>query len=367
MMLVCAQLSVLISSCYLFGTRIGGWYDENNKISITRAEYRHAYDLAKIGKIKIVTFVRDEVWNHRQSVKELRKVLKADSDLSAEQRDRLANYPTQFATEANTLISFIDEVSRNRETANAARGQGALPVANWVHVFKTFKEIREAIDLLVLSGQSVDIAARKMALQSQLLEMLREVVPRVADKLLIPDPTIRRISKELNLRADDLTNLKVLKEKTWNQFVTLAIIAAKPRPELGHLRHVLTSDLLLRYDPETSRFHSTPEYDLLSDIIAEAANLGFGKDEGMSKLFKHSKRINSQEERRVPVDVLAQHLHRMFRLADLASAAKALVRALEGLPYETPKKMPRSPFLEQEEGIAKEEVSLSQVREWVGL
>src|SRR3546814_9423606 len=33
------------------GRRVGGWYDELNRISITRAEYRHAYELAKAGKI----------------------------------------------------------------------------------------------------------------------------------------------------------------------------------------------------------------------------------------------------------------------------------------------------------------------------
>lgn len=351
----------------LIGTRIGGWYDEQTKVSITRAEYRHAYELARIGKIKMLTFVRDEVWNHRQSIKELTRALTADADLSTEQRIRLANYPTRFATEADTIISFIDEVTRGRETAAAARGQGTAPVANWVHMFKAFKDIREAIDLLVLNGQSVNIAARKKALQSQLLAMLRQVIPSISGEPLFPDVTIHRIASELRLRGEDITQSVTVDGKTWGQFVMLALIASKPRPEVGHLRQILTSDLLLRYDSATSSFHETPEYDLLSDIISQAANLGLSGSDNMSDLLKHGQKINSREDREVPVHVLGHHLHKMFRLADLVSSAKALVRALGHLPFLTPVPMPRSPFFDQEDGIARKEISLMQIRVWAGL
>jgi hypothetical protein len=61
------------------------------------------------------------------------------------------------------------------------------------------------------------------------------------------------------------------------------------------------------------------------------------------------------------------HLHRMFRLADLISSAGALIRALQGGPYEPPHRMPRTPLLDQEEGVAQDEISLAAIREWVGV
>src|SRR3546814_20093545 len=63
------------------GRRVGGWYDELNRISITRAEYRHAYDLATAGRIRILCFVRSALGNHRQSSRDLKKPLKADPAL----------------------------------------------------------------------------------------------------------------------------------------------------------------------------------------------------------------------------------------------------------------------------------------------
>ncbi len=349
------------------GSRIGGWFDEKSSISITRQEYRHAYTLAKAGKIKLLTFVRDDVWNHRQSTKELKKALRADVALSDEQRDKLANHATTFATDAKTIISFVDEVSRNQETAAAARGDGSLPIANWIYTFKSFADIRQAVDLLVLNGQTVDIAARKKALQVQLLAMLREVVPSISGKALFPDTTIARIAKTLNLKAEDITRPVRIDGKTWSHFAMLAMIASKPRPEIDHIRHVLTSDLLLRYDPARTRFEETPEYDLLADIAAQASNLGRSDGANTVELLKHGLKINRAEEREVPGHILGAHLHRMFRLADLVGSARALVLALEGLPYSPPARMPRTPFLDQEQGVAEEELSLDQIRTWVGL
>ena len=349
------------------GSRIGGWFDETTKVSITRQEYRHAYTLAKAGKLKLLTFVRDDVWTHRQSTKELKKVLKDEATLSDEQRARVANHPTIFATDAENIIAFIDEVSRNRETAAAARGAGPLPVANWVHTFKGFSDIRQAIDLLILNGQSIDIAARKKALQVQILAMLRQLVPSISGKPLFPDRTIARIATELNLKAEDIVRPVRVKGKLWSQFVMLAMIASKPRPEIDHLRLILTSDLLLKYDPKLTKFEETPEYDLLADIAVQASNLGRSDGASTSDLLKHGQKVNQAGDREVPGHILGAHLHRMFRLADLVGSARALALALDGRPYETAPRMPRTPFLDQEQGVADEEISLNQIREWIGL
>ena len=59
----------------LIGTRVGGWFDPGQRVSITQQEYRHAYQLQKAGKLKIITFVRAEVWQAREDRKELASYL----------------------------------------------------------------------------------------------------------------------------------------------------------------------------------------------------------------------------------------------------------------------------------------------------
>src|SRR5688572_20499247 len=46
----------------LIGGRVGSWYDEESRISITRHEYHEAYKLHLEGRMKLLLFVRNEIW-----------------------------------------------------------------------------------------------------------------------------------------------------------------------------------------------------------------------------------------------------------------------------------------------------------------
>ena len=62
----------------LVGSRIGGYYNLADKISITQKEYETAYEKLKHKKLKILTFVRKEIWIIKEDRKMLEKVLKSD-------------------------------------------------------------------------------------------------------------------------------------------------------------------------------------------------------------------------------------------------------------------------------------------------
>lgn len=160
----------------LIGTRVGGWHDEPGRVSITQQEYRTAYQLAQVGKIRLLTFVRSDVWNHRQSTKELQKHLSGLSEVDDSLRQRISRYPTAFASDSDFIVSFIDEVSRNKETSDATKGKGVMPIGNWIHPFTGFSDIRDVLDPLILNGLSVKNAAGRKALQNRLLALLRDVL-----------------------------------------------------------------------------------------------------------------------------------------------------------------------------------------------
>src|SRR5262249_13653892 len=121
----------------LIGARVGGWFDEPNQVSITQQEYREAYRLHREGKLKILSFVRADVWRMKDDRKLLTKhIQELDLDPGAKAQVMLA--PTKAATNAEFIVRFIEEVGRSRETAVAAKGQGPLPTGNWLHVFEQF-------------------------------------------------------------------------------------------------------------------------------------------------------------------------------------------------------------------------------------
>ena len=143
----------LIDECdyfiLLIGSRVGGWYDKENKISITRQEYRHAYQLHQQGGLQILSFVRNEVWQLKETRNELTRYLENidsfDKDLIAD----IVNAPTKFANDAQFVSDFIQEVGKNAETKTAMQDKALLPTGNWIRLFDSFKDIIDSLKELI--------------------------------------------------------------------------------------------------------------------------------------------------------------------------------------------------------------------------
>ncbi|MDY3554241.1 DUF4062 domain-containing protein [Gemmata sp. JC717] len=133
----------------LVGGRVGGWYDQEKKISITRMEYQHANKRAGKGKLKLVAFVRKEVWDIREDRVALKRYLGEDAaldkELSDDQKGKLLGHPSKFVTDADVTFEFLAEIGKIEEMKKAVRGQGAYPTGNWIYQFTGFKDIIDAL------------------------------------------------------------------------------------------------------------------------------------------------------------------------------------------------------------------------------
>src|ERR1022692_2755439 len=86
----------------LVGARVGGLYDIAKKISITRMEYRHAYECLQKGRLKIFAFVRNDIWVVREDRKALERILQDDRALTTEQsRDAILNHSSRIMNDAS--------------------------------------------------------------------------------------------------------------------------------------------------------------------------------------------------------------------------------------------------------------------------
>ena len=122
----------------LIGSRVGGWYDEPSRTSITQQEYRTAYELhQRKRKIKILSFVRKDVWQFRSDHKALLRHLQ-EMTLDSAVAKKVLKFPSQHAEDAEFIINFIEEVGRNRETESATRHSNSFPTGNWLHTFRDF-------------------------------------------------------------------------------------------------------------------------------------------------------------------------------------------------------------------------------------
>ena len=159
------------------GARVSGWFNPERRISITQEEYRHAYELQKKGKLKIITFVRAEVWQAREERKELAAYL-ASLGYNDCERMKIRDYPSKFAEDAEFISTFISEVGRNRETASALKNAGPLPTGNWIHEFSGFGEVISTLQAQTFSGIPVEEAELRGLLQFEVIEILRRCIPK---------------------------------------------------------------------------------------------------------------------------------------------------------------------------------------------
>lgn len=318
----------------LIGKRSGGWYDEKKRISITRAEFEHAIKLAEAGQIRILTFVRRDVFDYHIANKELGKTLTADPAIDDVKRNEILYRDTKLMDNPRAISEFIDAVTRNHETAAAVRGIGKAPVANWIQPFSTFAEIRQSIDPLVTGGMEVWRAAGRKALETQLLVLLSGILPKnAALSASFPHDEIRALVDRIDLSENAMAKDIRIERKAFAQLTSFATMAASARADPAPLQHALTSDLLMSFDAADSRFEETPEYDLLVRIIADCHALSSAVDHAAELLIADKGQAPGKGVA-IPGRLVAEQLVRLTRWAELIAGSRSLARSLRGGPLQ---------------------------------
>jgi len=133
----------------LIGARIGGFYDEKNKITITRKEYEKAIEQLEKGKLKVIILVREDIWTIKDDRGHLDKFLKNELlkkyEISEGDIIKLKNHESNYLNNAEITFDFLKQVGRIEEMKAAANGKGNFPKGNWINKFNDFNDI---IDVL---------------------------------------------------------------------------------------------------------------------------------------------------------------------------------------------------------------------------
>lgn len=157
----------------LIGARRGGMYPGED-ISITRKEYRVAYDLAKAGKIKkLIVFIRQNIWDVKEDRKALHQLLKG---ITALQNDKpidttaIENHSSSIIRDAEHIFDFINEVTRKEDARN-----GNMPNMNWIHTFSSFADIISTLKVELKANFNISIQVAEQNLKMALVYTLQKI------------------------------------------------------------------------------------------------------------------------------------------------------------------------------------------------
>ncbi len=250
----------------LIGARVGQMYNDSRGVSITRMEYRHAYNLMKAGRIKLAIFVRRDLWTIRQDRRALLEFLEANERLQKEiEGDSsrvIANHPSPLVSDAVRVFDFLREVTREEESSRAAAGEGLFPPGNWVHSFSAFQEIVEALRQEFKIADNLARVALTQNLKRELISNLALLTLKSEGKIY---PTADfYLEKERYFLNDDLGATSAMPNESVKNIARYSLLA--PRGEglsTDFIDQAVKSGEFLEFDRDRGVYEST----LLNDNL----------------------------------------------------------------------------------------------------
>lgn len=277
----------------LIGSRVGGWYDEKNRISITQREYREAHQLHVSGKLKVLTFVRSEIWLLRETRHELVKFLES-TPVDGTTRRAIVGHPSKFADDAEFLGAFINEVARNKETKLAVQGKGKAPSGNWIHIFSNFRDVIDVLHGQAFSSIPIEDMTARRLLRRELRDFVGQCLVKYKKDGQVYSPrfSIDRFHEEnpitLEGKKDKYTSVST---KRWDVIASLAIhiLARQFHPVV--LPQILARATFLEFDLAFSSYKETLVYEALLRLQEEIRRFTYSNTtENLSIVFEHTPR-----------------------------------------------------------------------------
>jgi hypothetical protein len=327
---------------------VGGWYDEPNRISITQREYREAYEQHLLGKLKILSFVRSEVWQMKEDRRELAKFLERIG-LSETTRKSIENHPSKFATDAEFLINFLNEVGRNRETKLAVQGQTPSPTGNWLHTVSVFRDVVDVLQGQVFFSIPVEDMAARRLLRRELREFVGQCLVKFESKGNVYSPrfVIERFHEECPIYLEEKRDVFIsVSTKRWDAISMLAmhLLARQLHPVV--LPQVLSRPTFLEFELSSNSYKETPVYDALLRLQDEIRRFNFSNtSENLSVLFEHSSRAQPHRGTSIKIETvrLVGLFHLLDRWSNVLDLSTSILKHLEGAPFVAPDLRPDTP------------------------
>lgn len=369
-----ACLEALRQSDYfilLIGGRAGGWHNEESKTTITMQEYRCAYELAKQGTLKIATFVRSKVWDAREDRTALKRVLAkeyaSEHNLTPEDIEKIAYHRSKVISDADVIFNFLDEVARNTEMKDAIKGQGALPLANWIHQFSSFRDIIDALKGTFIKTQGM----RRVILGENLrLEILDHLRTAFLFRFNENDPInplyyLCGMARTRFSGNEDGTSYYQKKDlSSANLFFVFSSVILDLHTNA--LDKAIDSGEFLEFDITTNKYKASAFHKALRTYRNELSRAKFIHESFSPELFVIFRDYgNSNEEVRFPNEQLGPLFALYDRHWNLLALSTYILKTLDRTPHPYPNLRPRTPFTDQVDGIEKTTLSDEEILGWI--
>lgn len=130
------------------------------------------------------------------------------------------------------------------------------------------------------------------------------------------------------------------------------------------LNHAVSLPTFLTFDLASDSYQETPVYEALLQLQDEVRRLKRANTaEVMSLVYKHSPKNQPRRGPTIDIDTtkLAIFLHSMDRWANVIELSRAILKHLDGGPFQPPSLRPSSPILGMEEQLIEQRITKEEL------
>ena len=238
--------SIRKSDCYLLliGERTGEMFDVDNRVSVTRQEYRVAYESWSSNQHpKILAFVRHDVMVR----------------LRERNAAGVGDEPGSGLESPSLTSQFVDEVRRKDETAAAAKQAGNLPGANWLVEFSGFRELTDSLRAVLRIRGPLTKAAVLEDVKQELRRNLPLMMWKIGKYLTHKNGILTKVQEEVEVTRDDLRGEVML---SFENLKHLTMYQPTHADNLltDAVDYAIHSGALLEYDPTQESLRPSSMY-----------------------------------------------------------------------------------------------------------
>jgi hypothetical protein len=364
----------------LIGDRVGGWYDEKQKISITQQEYRHANEkFKKDGSIKIISFVRKEIWDIREDRKGLEKYLEEEyiTTLSSNDKKAISNHPSKKVQEAEFIFNFLKEVGKTEAMKQAIKNGTPLPQGNWIYQFSNFRDIISALEKVFKI--KTDLAEKRAIfnLREELMNNLEVLLTRIHHNETVSIKPITFWAKPAyNNRSKSLNENSRMKMQyiIWLTMFNMWL----PHRQLRNLflSNIISDGIFLTYNNQFHAFSDSVFHRALvslNESLSSLINRASLENDQRAKLMNIERQMCEKYDEDIVVEIdNMQIIFPLLYYTDLEriiTLSKLILKYLDGdeetLDNFDTKLISKIPFKDDEEKIAEERCTREDVLKWL--
>ena len=326
--------------------------------------------------MKLLIFIRDEIWNIKEDRKTLETYLKSNTAINKEiegtEINDIVHHSSNLINDAENIFSFIDEVCRKDEMIDAIAAKGEFPKNNWVHPFKSFKDIVDVINNEFKLNTPINELTLRHNLRIELLTNIQSMLEKNDDNVRKSNLWAKfcRDAISKNLDTPSVIPYKYLK---WLSMYAWVLPGKQHTLRTYFVEQAISTGLFLQFNNKKSVYEDTDFSKYLRvlriRISSFSSLIEFASEHNVKLLQKYGKLKGTPSETEIQIDNLdiLPFLALHDRAEDIINISKALFNYLDGnsTALNSLQLCPDSPFEDETEKMANERPTVEETMDWL--